>query len=125
MYQYHELQLATDNFNNDNLLGEGGFGRVFRGQLADGALVAVKRLDRHGLQVCAVIPLHMLVLIVYRGCILLQRSARKLAPHSKSLPQHMDCDACPRSVIVVSVATIQHGCIMSLESAVGPPAFSP
>ena len=51
VYQYHALQLATCNFSNDNLVGEGGFGRVYKGQLADGTLVAVKRLDRHGLQV--------------------------------------------------------------------------
>lgn len=62
MYQYHELQLATDNFNNDNLVGEGGFGRVFRGQLPNGALVAVKRLDRHGLQVCAAVSLNTFAL---------------------------------------------------------------
>ena len=51
VFPYHGVQLATSNFSNDNLVGEGGFGRVYKGQLADGTLVAVKRLDRHGLQV--------------------------------------------------------------------------
>ena len=51
MYRYNELQAATNNFNSSNIIGEGGFGRVYKGQLANGTVVAVKRLDRHGLQV--------------------------------------------------------------------------
>ena len=52
VYQYHELQAATANFSDSNIIGEGGFGRVYKGRLSNGAVVAVKRLDRHGLQVC-------------------------------------------------------------------------
>ena len=51
VFQYHELQAATADFNNDRVVGEGGFGRVYKGQLANGSVAAVKRLDRHGLQV--------------------------------------------------------------------------
>nr|ACN30679.1 unknown [Zea mays] len=43
-FQFRELQAATDNFSGKNLLGKGGFGFVYRGQLPDGTLVAVKRL---------------------------------------------------------------------------------
>ena len=43
-YQFRELQAATENFSSKNILGKGGFGIVYRGQLADGSLVAVKRL---------------------------------------------------------------------------------
>lgn len=43
-FSLRELQVATDNFNNRNILGRGGFGKVYRGRLADGTLVAVKRL---------------------------------------------------------------------------------
>ena len=50
MYQYNELQAATGNFSDSNVIGEGGFGRVFKGRLSSGAVVAVKRLDRHGMQ---------------------------------------------------------------------------
>ncbi|AQL03063.1 Protein NSP-INTERACTING KINASE 1 [Zea mays] len=43
-FQFRELQAATDKFSGKNLLGKGGFGFVYRGQLPDGTLVAVKRL---------------------------------------------------------------------------------
>ncbi|KAM0851348.1 hypothetical protein ACQ4PT_052482 [Festuca glaucescens] len=39
-----ELQAATDGFSAKNILGKGGFGDVYRGRLADGTAVAVKRL---------------------------------------------------------------------------------
>ncbi|CAM8985790.1 unnamed protein product [Rhodiola kirilowii] len=43
-FSLRELQVATDYFNNKNILGRGGFGKVYKGRLADGSLVAVKRL---------------------------------------------------------------------------------
>ena len=51
IYQYRELQAATADFSERNIVGEGGFGRVYKGRLPNGTIVAVKRLDRHGLQV--------------------------------------------------------------------------
>ncbi|KAL0415361.1 UNVERIFIED_CONTAM: PTI1-like tyrosine-protein kinase [Sesamum latifolium] len=44
IFSLKELQLATNNFNYDNKLGEGGFGSVYWGQLWDGSQIAVKRL---------------------------------------------------------------------------------
>nr|ACZ56417.1 somatic embryogenesis receptor-like kinase 1 [Pinus massoniana] len=43
-FSLRELQVATDGFSNRNILGRGGFGKVYKGRLADGSLVAVKRL---------------------------------------------------------------------------------
>ncbi|GLT33736.1 hypothetical protein SLA2020_083000 [Shorea laevis] len=43
-FSWRELQLATDNFNEKNVLGRGGFGKVYEGILADNTKVAVKRL---------------------------------------------------------------------------------
>ncbi|XP_062014520.1 G-type lectin S-receptor-like serine/threonine-protein kinase At4g27290 [Rosa rugosa] len=41
---------ATSNFSNDNKLGEGGFGCVFKGMLRNGQEIAVKRLSKHSSQ---------------------------------------------------------------------------
>ncbi|KAG6485194.1 hypothetical protein ZIOFF_053724 [Zingiber officinale] len=46
VFQYETLVAATHNFSPKEKLGEGGFGPVFKGQLADGRIVAVKRLGR-------------------------------------------------------------------------------
>jgi hypothetical protein len=43
-FTFHDLQSATDNFNSKNILGQGGFGIVYKGCLRNGTLVAVKRL---------------------------------------------------------------------------------
>ncbi|KAH1056188.1 hypothetical protein J1N35_034253 [Gossypium stocksii] len=40
------LQAATTNFCDENKLGQGGFGPVYKGTLADGNEIAVKRLSR-------------------------------------------------------------------------------
>ncbi|KAL7081772.1 hypothetical protein ACP275_14G059100 [Erythranthe tilingii] len=39
------LQVATDSFSEDNILGRGGFGIVYKGQLHDGTEIAVKRME--------------------------------------------------------------------------------
>ncbi|XP_074575458.1 PTI1-like tyrosine-protein kinase At3g15890 [Curcuma longa] len=44
VFSLKELQAATNNFNYDNKIGEGGFGSVYWGQLWDGSQIAVKRL---------------------------------------------------------------------------------
>ncbi|KAL5541755.1 hypothetical protein UlMin_009465 [Ulmus minor] len=41
-----ELQVATHNFSQDNLIGQGGYAEVYKGQLKDGQIVAVKHLTR-------------------------------------------------------------------------------
>uniref|UniRef100_A0A7N0ZWD3 non-specific serine/threonine protein kinase n=1 Tax=Kalanchoe fedtschenkoi TaxID=63787 RepID=A0A7N0ZWD3_KALFE len=50
-FMFRELASATKNFRQECLLGEGGFGRVYKGKLEKtGQIVAVKQLDRNGLQ---------------------------------------------------------------------------
>ncbi|KAM3694463.1 hypothetical protein ACJW31_07G059700 [Castanea mollissima] len=49
-FSLRELQVATDSFSNKNILGRGGFGKVYKGRLADGSLVAVKRLKEERTQ---------------------------------------------------------------------------
>ncbi|XP_021745639.1 serine/threonine-protein kinase PBS1-like [Chenopodium quinoa] len=49
-FTFRELAVATKNFRDECFLGEGGFGRVYKGQLETGQVVAVKQLDRNGLQ---------------------------------------------------------------------------
>ncbi|KAJ7976310.1 Protein kinase family protein [Quillaja saponaria] len=46
-FEMEELSLATKNFSDKNLIGEGKFGEVYKGLLHDGILVAIKK--RHGL----------------------------------------------------------------------------
>lgn len=43
LFNYNELEKATDRFNKDLVLGKGGQGTVYKGMLADGRIVAVKK----------------------------------------------------------------------------------
>ncbi|KAM3705739.1 hypothetical protein ACJW31_03G102200 [Castanea mollissima] len=47
-FTYEELVKATNRFSDENLLGEGGFGCVYKGYLPDGREVAVKQLKIGG-----------------------------------------------------------------------------
>ncbi|KAF8719536.1 hypothetical protein HU200_024266 [Digitaria exilis] len=50
-FAFRELAAATDHFTPYNLVGEGGFFRVYKGKLEkSGQTVAIKQLDKHGFQ---------------------------------------------------------------------------
>uniref|UniRef100_A0ACD5ZCU2 Uncharacterized protein n=1 Tax=Avena sativa TaxID=4498 RepID=A0ACD5ZCU2_AVESA len=46
-FNFFQIVDATDNFSGKTILGCGGFGTVYKGQLPDGRMVAIKRLDGH------------------------------------------------------------------------------
>ncbi|CAL5410940.1 unnamed protein product [Camellia sinensis] len=46
-YDFGTIQAATNNFSDDNKIGEGGFGHVYKGKLINGEEIAVKRLSQN------------------------------------------------------------------------------
>ncbi|KAK7376655.1 hypothetical protein VNO80_02069 [Phaseolus coccineus] len=47
-YSFRELATAARGFKEENLIGEGGFGKVYKGRLSTGQLVAIKQLRLDG-----------------------------------------------------------------------------
>ncbi|KAM0907410.1 hypothetical protein ACQ4PT_016124 [Festuca glaucescens] len=47
VFDFHQILEATSNFSEQNKLGEGGFGPVYKGQFPGGMEIAVKRLASH------------------------------------------------------------------------------
>lgn len=43
-FTLRDLQMATNQFSRDNIIGDGGYGVVYRGNLVNGSPVAVKKL---------------------------------------------------------------------------------
>ncbi|KAK8303385.1 hypothetical protein V6Z11_D04G147800 [Gossypium hirsutum] len=50
MYRQHDLKLATQNFSQEYMIGEGSFGSVYKGVFEDGSLAAIKvfKMGQHG-----------------------------------------------------------------------------
>ncbi|XP_073151270.1 probable LRR receptor-like serine/threonine-protein kinase At1g53440 [Henckelia pumila] len=44
-FSLRQIKAATNNFDNANKIGEGGFGPVYKGILSDGTVIAVKQLS--------------------------------------------------------------------------------
>lgn len=49
-FSFDEMALATNNFSNSTQVGQGGYGKVYKGILADGTVVAIKRAQEGSLQ---------------------------------------------------------------------------
>ncbi|XP_058090605.1 probable serine/threonine-protein kinase PBL21 isoform X2 [Magnolia sinica] len=49
-FTFWELVTAAGNFKASNVIGEGGFGKVYKGYLETAQVVAIKQLNREGLQ---------------------------------------------------------------------------
>ncbi|KAL8061357.1 hypothetical protein ABFX02_02G081500 [Erythranthe guttata] len=49
-FKFEELKRITNNFSETNGIGSGGYGRVYRGTLANGQLVAIKRAVQGSMQ---------------------------------------------------------------------------
>ncbi|XP_037471672.1 putative receptor-like protein kinase At4g00960 [Triticum dicoccoides] len=47
MFEFEQVLVATNNFSEENKLGECGFGTVYKGQLPEGSEIALKRLAPH------------------------------------------------------------------------------
>ncbi|KDP20854.1 hypothetical protein JCGZ_21325 [Jatropha curcas] len=46
LYNFNSVVAATNNFSEENKLGQGGFGHVYKGKLPGGEEIAVKRLSK-------------------------------------------------------------------------------
>lgn len=46
-FDFNTITLATNNFSEENKLGQGGFGIVYKGRLIEGQEIAVKRLSKN------------------------------------------------------------------------------
>lgn len=49
-FTFKEMASATENFNFSTQVGRGGYGKVYKGVLADNTIVAIKRAEEGSLQ---------------------------------------------------------------------------
>jgi hypothetical protein len=47
LYDFNTIAMSTNSFSDNNKLGEGGFGIVYKGVLVEGQAIAVKRLSKN------------------------------------------------------------------------------
>ena len=49
-FTFEEMVVATNNFDSSAQVGGGGYGKVYKGILVDGTVVAIKRAQQGSLQ---------------------------------------------------------------------------
>lgn len=49
-FKFKELAMATDYFSSSTQVGQGGYGKVYKGILSDNTTVAIKRAEEGSLQ---------------------------------------------------------------------------
>lgn len=47
-FTFEEITSATNNFHSENIIGKGGYAKVYRGTLADGQVIAIKKITQSG-----------------------------------------------------------------------------
>lgn len=98
-WNYSEIETATNNFSSQNLLGEDGYGLVYKGQLKDGQSIAVKvqnEAKTHGFSQCHS-QLSVLSLACHKNIVMLLGYCRRENinvlvyehNHEKSLEWHL------------------------------------
>ncbi|KAK4490646.1 hypothetical protein RD792_001337 [Penstemon davidsonii] len=69
-FSLREMLLATDNFNESNIIGQGGSGKVYKGVLMDNTKVALKRLTDYnspGGEAAFLREIHLISVAVHRN----------------------------------------------------------
>ncbi|MBA0817302.1 hypothetical protein Gohar_001880 [Gossypium harknessii] len=142
-FTYTELATATNNFNSSTQVGQGGYGKVYRGTLADGMVVAIKRAQEGSLQgereflteIQLLSRLHhrnlvsligycdeegeqVLSLIFFRSCILYITSVESLVPSNLSKSKEP-----PNFAMRLKIALGSAKGILYLHTEADPPIF--
>nr|GMD42118.1 probable serine/threonine-protein kinase PBL7 [Ipomoea batatas] len=112
VFTYKELEVATEKFSEGNVIGNGGYGAVYRGVLRDGTVAAIKVLQREGkqwerafrLEVDILSRLHSPYLVQLLGYCADQRHRLLIFDYmpNGSLQQHLHPEASKSSMAVLN-----------------------
>ncbi|CAL4938344.1 unnamed protein product [Urochloa decumbens] len=135
-YSYREIDRATDGFSDAKRLGTGAYGTVYAGRLADGRLVAVKRIrprDNAGLE-CVMNEVKLVSCVCHRnlvrllGCCIEQGHqilVYEFMPNG-TLAQHLQRERGPAAMpwtVRLRIAAETAKAIAYLHSEVDPPIY--